>query len=306
MATAPILVTGGTGTLGRLVVPRLRDAGHDVRVLSRGRPRHADGVESVTGDLATGEGTAAAVTGVETVLHLAGTAKGDEAKMRHLARAAARAGTRHIVFISVVGADRVPIDSGIDRAMFGYLGEKAAAERVLAASGVPWTTLRATQFHDLVLLMAQQLAKLPVMPVPAGWRMQPIDAGEVADRLVELALGAPAGRVPDMGGPRVYELADLMRGYLTAARKRRPLLPVPTLGKAARAYRSGVNLAPDRAVGRRTWEEFLAARAGRADSVQGDSAHDRSVAGAAASAPVAAQLASSLRASSEGDPGSAV
>jgi uncharacterized protein YbjT (DUF2867 family) len=231
-------------------------------VLSRGKHRDADGVEFVTGDLATGEGAAAAVAGVETVVHLAGTAKGDEAKMRHLAQAAARAGTRHIVFISVVGADRVPIVSGIDRAMFGYLGEKAAAERVLAASGVPWTTLRATQFHDLVLLMAQQMAKMPVMPVPAGWRMQPIDAGEVADRLVEMALGTPAGRVPDMGGPRVYEMAELMRGYLTAAGKRRPLLPMPTPGKAAKAYRAGANLAPDRAVGRRTWEEFLAARLG--------------------------------------------
>jgi len=261
MAT-PILVTGGTGTLGRLVVPRLRDAGHAVRVLSRARPEHAGGVEFMTGDLATGEGVAAAVTGVETVLHLAGTAKGDEAKMRHLARAAARAGTRHIVFISVVGAERVPIVSGLDRAMFGYLGEKAAAERVLAASGVPWTTLRATQFHDLVLLMAQQMAKMPVMPVPAGWRMQPIDAGEVADRLVELALGTPAGRVPDMGGPRVYAMAELMRGYLRAAGKRRPLLPVPTPGKAAKAYRAGANLAPERAVGRRTWEQFLVVRLG--------------------------------------------
>jgi uncharacterized protein YbjT (DUF2867 family) len=258
----PILVTGGTGTLGKLVVPRLRNVGHDVRVLSRGRPDHADGVEFMTGDLATGEGVRAALAGVETVLHLAGTAKGDEAKMRQLARAAVRAGTRHIVFISVVGADRVPIVSGIDRAMFGYLGEKAAAERVLAASGVPWTTLRATQFHDLVLLMAQQMAKMPVMPVPAGWRMQPIDAGEVADRLVELAQGAPAGRVPDLGGPRVYQLAELMRGYLTAAGKRRPLLPIPTPGKAALAYREGANLAPDRAVGRRTWEDFLAARLG--------------------------------------------
>jgi uncharacterized protein YbjT (DUF2867 family) len=261
MAT-PILVTGGTGTLGKLVVPRLQSAGHVVRVLSRGRPQHADGVEFTTGDLTTGEGVAAAVAGVDTVLHLAGTAKGDEAKMRHLTRAAARAGTRHIVFISVVGADRVPIVSGVDRAMFGYLGEKAAAERVLADSGVPWTTLRATQFHDLVLLMAQQMAKMPVMPVPAGWRMQPVDADEVAARLVELALGPPSGRVPDLGGPRVYELADLMRGYVKAAGKHRPLLPMPTPGRAARAYRAGANLAPDRAVGRRSWEDFLAARLG--------------------------------------------
>ena len=108
------------------------------------------------------------------------------------------------MYISVVGADRVPVVSGIDRAMFGYFASKRAAERVVADSGLPWTTLRATQFHDLILTVARQLAKLPVMPVPAGVRFQPVDAGEVAARLVELALGAPAGLVPDLAGPRVY------------------------------------------------------------------------------------------------------
>ena len=142
--------------------------------------------------------------------------------------------------------------------MFGYFASKLAAERVVAGSGLPWTTLRATQFHDLMLLTVRQLAKLPVIPVPAGFRFQPVDAGEVAARLVELALGAPAGLVPDLAGPRVYEMADLLRGYLRARGKHRPIVPVRLPGSAARAFRAGANLAPDRAVGRRTWEEFLA------------------------------------------------
>ena len=82
------------------------------------------------------------------------------------------------------------------------------------------------------------------MPVPAGCRFQPIDAGEVAARLVELALGAPAGLVPDMAGPRVYEMAELLRGYLRASGKHRPIVPVRLPGKAARAFRAGANLAP--------------------------------------------------------------
>ena len=106
------------------------------------------------------------------------------------------------MYISVVGADRIPVVSGIDRAMFGYFASKLAAERVVADSGLPWTTLRATQFHDLILDGGAIMAKLPVMPVPAGFRFQPIDAGEVAARLVELALGTPAGLVPDMAGRR--------------------------------------------------------------------------------------------------------
>ena len=258
--TSDILVTGGTGTLGRPVVRRLQDAGAKVRVLSRRSREAGEGVEYVTGDLATGQGIEAAVDGAEIILHCAGSSKGDEDKARNLVRAAARAGTRHLVYISVVGADRVPVVSAADRAMFGYFASKLAAERVVAESGLPWTTLRATQFHELILLVAQQMTKLPVIPVPAGFRFQPVDAGEVAGQLVDLALGTPAGLAPDIAGPRVYTVPELLHGYLRASGKRRPMVPVPIPGQAARAARAGVILAPDRAVGRRTWEDFLAER----------------------------------------------
>jgi uncharacterized protein YbjT (DUF2867 family) len=257
---SPILLTGGTGTLGRLVLGRLRDAGYDVRVLSRSAHEPEDGIEFVTGDLATGDGTHTAVAGVGTIVHCAGTAKGDEAKARNLVRAASAAGARHLVYISVVGADRVPVVSGVDRAMFGYFASKRAAERIIEDSGLPWTTLRATQFHDLTLMTVRQLAKLPVIPVPTGFRVQPVDAGGVAARLVELSLGKPSGLVPDMGGPCTYDMTELIRSYLRATDRHRPLIPVRLPGKAAAAFRAGANLAPDRAVGQRTWEDFLADR----------------------------------------------
>jgi uncharacterized protein YbjT (DUF2867 family) len=256
----PVLVTGGTGTLGRLVVPRLRDAGCTVRVLSRSSREAQDGVEFVTGDLDRGQGIDAAVDGARIIVHCAGATTGDEDKAASLVRAAARAGARHLVYISVVGADRVPVSSRVDRAMFGYFASKLAAEHVVAGSGVPWTTLRATQFHDLMFMTVRGMAKLPVIPVPSGFRFQPVDAGEVAARLVELALGTPAGLVPDIAGPRVYEMRELIRGYVRARRQHRTLVAVRPPGKGARAFREGANLAPERAVGRRTWEEFLSAR----------------------------------------------
>ena len=260
--SSTILVTGGTGTLGRLVVPRLRDAGGKVRVLSRRAREAADGVEFVPGDLDTGEGIDAAVAGTEVIVHCAGSQKGDGDKARTLVRAASRAGAPHLVNISVVGADRIPVASRVDRAMFGYFGAKLDAERVIAGSGLPWTTLRATQFYDLLLMVARPMARLPVIPVPAGVKFQPVDAAEVAARLAELALGPPAGLVPDLAGPRVYPMAELLRGYLRAAGKRRLLVPVWLPGQAARAVRAGANLAPDRAVGHRTWEDFLTERVG--------------------------------------------
>jgi uncharacterized protein YbjT (DUF2867 family) len=256
--TSPILLTGGTGTLGRLVASRLRDAGCGVRVLSRRSHQSRDGLDFATGDLDTGDGVEAAVAGIEIVVHCAGAAKGDDQKARNLVRAASRAGARHLVFISVVGADRIPVVSRTDRAMFGYFASKRAAERVVEESGLPWTTLRATQFHELALLVARQLAKLPVIPVPSGVRFQPVDAGEVATRLVELALDQPSGLVPDIAGPRVYQMDELLRSYLRAAHRRRLIVPLRLAGKAYGAVRAGANLAPDRAVGQRTWEDFLA------------------------------------------------
>ena len=258
----PILVTGGAGVLGRLVVTQLSEAGYPVRGMSR-RARPGDdwpGAEWAQADLATGEGIEAAVEGAEIIVHCAGSSKGDEEKTLNLVRAASRARARHLVYISVVGADRIPVGSFVDRAMFGYFASKLAAERVVADSGLAWTTLRATQFHYGILIAAQAMAKLPVVPLPAGFRFQPVDEGEVAARLVELALGTPAGLVADMAGPKVYSMAELLRGYLRASHRHRPIIPVWMPGKAARAVRSGANLAPERAVGRRTWEEFLADR----------------------------------------------
>lgn len=259
-----ILVTGGTGTLGKLVVPRLRDAGADVRVLSRHPRPDSEGVQYLAADLDTGEGVAAAMAGARTVVHLAGARKGDDVKTRAVTGAAREAGVGHIVLISVVGADRVPQESRADRALFGYFGMKLATEHIVAQSGLPWTTLRAAQFHDLLLMTARGMAKLPVIPVFSGVRFQPIETAEVADRIAELALGAPSGLVPDVAGPEILSMRDIIAGYLRAAGRRRPMVSVRTPGKASQAIRAGANLAPGHAVGKRTWEEFLAERLGSA------------------------------------------
>jgi len=229
-------------------------------LLSRRAHQAADGIDYAIGDVATGDGIEAAVAGIGTVIHCAGGQKGDGDKARNLVTAGYRAAVRHLVYISVVGADRIPIVSGIDRTMFGYFASKLAAERVIADSGLPWTTLRATQFYDLLLKVAEVMAKLPVIPVPARVRFQPVEAGDVAGRLVELALGTPAGLAPDIAGPRVYTVVELMRAYLRTRRQHRLMVPVHLPGKAASTVRAGAIPAPDRAVGHQTWEAFLAER----------------------------------------------
>ena len=165
----------------------------------------------MTADLTTGEGVLAALDGIEVIVHCAGSVKGDATKARHLLEAASRVGVRHVVYISVVGDERVPMTGRLDRLMFGYFGSKLATDRIVAESAVPSTTLHTTQFYDGILTTVTAMARLPIAMVPAGWRFQPVDTGEVAARLAELALGTPAGLVPDMAGPRAYELTDLLR-----------------------------------------------------------------------------------------------
>lgn len=248
-----ILVTGGTGTLGRILVERLAARSHPVRVLSRRPAPAAPGPAAwAAGDLRQGHGIAAAVTDVDVIVHCA-TGLGDARAARHLINAARQAGQPHLVYISIVGIDRVP---------FGYYKAKLAVERQIEDCGLPWTIQRTTQFHNLILRACQALARLPVLPVPASTCFQPVDATEVAGRLAELATGPPAGRVPDMGGPQVLGAADLARSYLAARRHRRPVVPLRVPGRTAAAFRHGGHLTPGHAVGRVTFDQFLAARFG--------------------------------------------
>jgi uncharacterized protein YbjT (DUF2867 family) len=260
--TPRILVTGGTGVLGEHVVRRLAELGRDVRVLSRRGGPPAPGVEHAVADLSREPDLTAALAGVEVVLHLAGSAKGDGTKTRALIRAVRGSGVRHLVLISVVGADRVPIVSARDRMAFGYYGEKRAAEVAVEGSGIPWTTLRATQFHDLLLTAFAGIARSPIGFAFSGVRFQPIEADEVAARLVELVEGSPAGLADEMGGPEIAPMRDLLRTYLAAVGKRRPILSLGSGGAAATAMQAGANLTLDHSVGRLTWEAFLARRVG--------------------------------------------
>jgi len=171
----------------------------------------------------------------------------------------------HLVYVSIVGVDRVP---------FAFYRRRLADEHLIAASGLPWTVLRATQFHDLIAVLLRFLAKPPVMALPAGWSFQPVDVRDVADRLTDLALSEPAGRAPDFAGPQVRTVGDLARTYLSMVDKRRPVVPVRLPGALFRAFRSGANLAPQNASGRITFEEYLGEQLAAGHLPYGDAIRD--------------------------------
>lgn len=237
-----ILVTGGTGTLGKPTVELLRAAGHDVRVLSR-TPTPGN----YCGNLTTGEGLAEAFSDVDTVLHLATTAKSaDVTQARNLVDASRAAGLEHLVFISIVGVDVLPSS---------YYRAKLASEALIIESGIPFTVLRATQFHEFIRLLVHLQRRLPLI-LSVNVPVQPIAASEVAERLFQLVEAGPSGRVADAGGPEQLPVRTAIDQWQEAAGTRKPVvtlrLPLPLL----RAMRAGKHMTPLPGFGRQTFADF--------------------------------------------------
>jgi uncharacterized protein YbjT (DUF2867 family) len=246
-----IAVAGGTGTVGAHVVDVLRERGHDPVVLAR-----STGV-----DVVTGVGLADAMVGVDTVIDVLSfmTQKAEPAidffgtTSRNLLDAEKTAGVKHHVLLGIVGSQK---------SQYGYYLGKMAQERLVHAGEVPWTEMRATQFHEF----AQQIygvARIgPIVLAPNG-RVQPIAAREVAERLVELALGAPSGLVAELAGPREESLSHMVRAAARATGKRGPILGVPAPGPGGTAMRDGTllpdpTLQPPAQLGTQTFDQWLA------------------------------------------------
>jgi uncharacterized protein YbjT (DUF2867 family) len=248
---ATVLVTGGTGVLGRATVPLLLDAGHEVRVLSRrSAPPLPEGVTAYAGDVRTGAGVDRAVDGCDVVVHAASNPrrKVKETEVegaRHVARAARDTGA-HLVYVSIVG---------VDRHRYFYYRAKYAAEHVVAESGAPWSVLRATQFHDLMDMF-----------LGSGWffrtpnlRFQPVAVTDVARRLVQVALGEPQGLAPDFGGPEILTVEELAAARQESGARRTRLIRLPAAG-FLRDFDAGRHLAPEHREGAVTWRQWLATR----------------------------------------------
>ena len=245
-----IAVAGGTGTVGKHVVDVLRERGHDPVVLAR-----STGV-----DVVTGKGLADSLAGVDAVIDVLSfmTQKADPAiqffgtTTRNLLDAEKAAGVTHHVLLGIVGSQK---------SQYGYYLGKMAQEKLVHAGEVPWTEVRATQFHEF----SQQIygvARLgPIVLAPNG-RVQPIAAREVAERLVDLAVGTPSGLVAELAGPREESLSRMVRAAARATGKRGPIWGVPAPGPGGAAMRDGTllpdpTLQPPAQLGKQTFDEWL-------------------------------------------------
>jgi uncharacterized protein YbjT (DUF2867 family) len=243
-----VAVAGGTGVVGRHVVTALQEAGHDAVVLTR-----SNGV-----DLEAGSGLDAALAGVAAVVDASNvlTLSRDRsvqfftAVTRHLLAAEERAGVSHHLALSIVGVDRVD---------FGYYEGKRRQEELVLAAPLRGTVLRATQFHEFA---EQTLARSrgPVVVVPR-MRSQPVAAREVGAELARLAVGPAAGLAPELAGPEVLEMTDMVRDVVRRRRLRRVVLPLRVPGQAGKAMAQGALLPAGAGPrGQQTFAEWLAER----------------------------------------------
>lgn len=231
--------------MGRLLVAILQANGHEVRTLSRtpGRGTHI-------GDLTTGQGVLAATAGADLIVHAASDTRhfgrSDKVQTRHLLDAST--GASHVLYVSIVGIEDLP---------FGYYKRKLACERVLGIHRVPYTILRATQFHELMARLLPATERLPVAPLPLDFLFQPVAAREVAGRIADLIVGPPTQRADDFGGPEVLTLDEIAKAWRTHRGRPRRLVRLPIPGRIGTGFRRGRNTTPDHREGVQTWDEFL-------------------------------------------------
>jgi uncharacterized protein YbjT (DUF2867 family) len=231
-----VAVAGGTGTLGREVVAELERRGHDVRALSRSSAAHPV-------DLGTGEGLALALAEVDVVVDAAD----GRLPRERLLSAVAEAGVRHHVDVSIVGADRVPLR---------YYAGKVEQERLVRASGVPWSIVRATQFHSLVASILGNTARFGLLP-GAAVPLQPVDAREVAVLVADVAAAEPTGTATELAGPEVRTLRELAQTWRLQTGRRAVVVPFPVPGRAGRALRAGGLTNGATGTGRTTFAAWL-------------------------------------------------
>jgi uncharacterized protein YbjT (DUF2867 family) len=200
-----IVVIGGTGLIGSKTVAILRQGGHEVVAAS---PK--SGINTITG-----EGLKGAMAGAQVVIDLANSPSFEdravleffETSGRNLLAAEAAAGVRHHVALSIVGTDRTPDN--------GYFRAKVAQEKLIEASGIPYTIIRATQFLEFLGTIAATSADGNLVRLSPGL-FQPIAADDVAAIVADVALAAPRSGIVDIAGPERAPFNEIVARYLKA------------------------------------------------------------------------------------------
>jgi uncharacterized protein YbjT (DUF2867 family) len=251
-----VLITGATGQFGRALVQAVTAPATVLRLQGRGAtpPDWAARFEWASADFADGRGVLEAVTGVDAIVHAAShPPRADEVDVegtRRLVAASEARSVAHLIYISIVGVDRIP---------HPYYQRKLAAEAIVEGGRVPWSILRLTQFHSFVAHIIERGARAPLaILLPKSFRFQNVDLSDAAARTLRALADGPGGRLRDYGGPEVLTLGAAAATWRQARDVRKPIVNLPMFGARAAAFRAGLNTAPAGERGVVTFGDWLA------------------------------------------------
>lgn len=247
-----ILILGATGLLGRHVVKVLKSS--NPVLAGRTKPANVKDEQWRTVDLLKRTGFEAALTNIDTVVHLASATQGFDARVdvdgtAELLRIAREKGVKHFLYVSIVGIDRVPIK---------YYKIKLETEKLIKESGVPFTIFRATQFHEFIDMILKRLLALPLSFLPRAM-IQPVETGAVAREIESLIKRGPGNDIVELGGPQVLPLGDLAQTWLAAQKRRTFVVPLPGifLGQAGAPLIAGALTTNRTALDSIPWKTWL-------------------------------------------------
>jgi uncharacterized protein YbjT (DUF2867 family) len=251
-----ILVTGGTGTLGKQVVKLLINKSNTPIVLTSKEDGIVEkGAIPAVGDLARGTGLNEATGNTDVIIHCASnprnSAEVDIQGTENLLASIPSGRSPYIIYISICG---------VDKSSYLYYQNKLATEKLIAASGFPYTILRITQFHDFILrriLTPGLNEQESFIELPDNMSFQPIDIQDAATYIVDRIDEKPQGACLTIGGPEIFTIRQLATTYLEYTGKDYTIKDSSAQSDFHNIFRSGINLTPENKTGTITWSTFL-------------------------------------------------
>ena len=251
-----VLITGGTGTLGQEISRQLLEKGYAVNILSsKDKPEIDFFTNIIQGDLTDSASLKEAIESSDIIIHCASNPRNaqvvDIEGTKNLLALLDSNKCKHFIYISI---------SGVDKSDYPYYQTKYAVEKLIEATGLPYSILRATQFHDLVLYRIIQVFDQGIgkpIQIPANMKFQSIDKTDVAASIIKLASKQPTYTVTTIGGPEVLTLEFMIQTYFTQLDRNEEIEYIEPSMAFHQVFTSGINLCPENAVDGVTWAEYL-------------------------------------------------
>ena len=248
-----ILITGASGTLGKELCKVLSANNTPYIAISRNEMDIDPPAKWMYADLNSGEGLNKLPSKIDTVIHLATNASNknsasDPELTNEMLKFSRTKNVSHFIYMSIVGIDKIP---------YPYYEQKLQSENYVISGNLPFTILRATQFHQLIDFFLSNSLKFPIALLPKKYKFQPIAPKSVAEKLYAISQAEPLNGIVNIGGPEILTFGELYKDWLKAKGRKALVINLPLPGKRSQAFVNGYNTCEEKDTEGTTWKEYL-------------------------------------------------